>query len=151
MSDPFDYDAERKLFHATIPADNGHCDYVMQGWMTRARLAAERERSLLDLLADAQHAVCCYSCPEPREGEPDRHCDLCQRITAALGTREDGVTQTVLTANAKPLFEFDERSFVDLEELKRRGFVCRIATVAVSNPETGEEKILMLPLGEERV
>lgn len=54
------------------------------GWLARARLAAERERELLDLLADAQHAVCCYSCPEPREGEPDRHCETCVRIGEAL-------------------------------------------------------------------
>lgn len=44
----------------------------------------KRERELLDLLADAQHAVCCYSCPEPREGEPDRHCETCVRIGKAL-------------------------------------------------------------------
>jgi hypothetical protein len=50
----------------------------------RDRIAAERERQLLDLLADAQHAVCCYSCPEPREGEPDRHCETCVRIGEAL-------------------------------------------------------------------
>lgn len=150
MSDQpdIDYEAERTLFKEWASSMKSPI-LMYEPWLARARLAAKREWELCDMLADAQHAVCCYSCPEPREGEPERHCDLCRRITAALAKREDGVPQTVLTANAKPLFEFDERSFVDLEELKRRGFVCRIATVAVSNPETGEEKILMLPLGEE--
>ena len=99
MSDKpsIDIEAERKDFERDAIAHGMSArrlstdEYVspstafrLSGWLARARLAAERERSLLDLLADAQHAVCCYSCPEPREGEPDRHCETCVRIGEAL-------------------------------------------------------------------
>lgn len=92
-----DIEAERKLFEDTSAGfDLRHweydptqylmavSEYRWRGWKDRARLAAERERELCDMLADAQHAVCCYSCPEPREGEPDRHCETCVRIGEAL-------------------------------------------------------------------
>lgn len=83
MSETIDVEAERVAF--SIAREGVHyCDCMLEGWLARARLAAERERSLFDLLADAQHAVCCYSCPEPREGERDRHCETCVRIGEAL-------------------------------------------------------------------
>jgi len=67
----------------TTPRDHEY-EMMRFAWLARARIAAERERSLLDQLADAQHAVCCCSCPELEEGEPDRHCETCVRIGEAL-------------------------------------------------------------------
>lgn len=88
MSDtPNDIDIEAETeqfrkFFASAPVTGKV--YCWRTWLARARLAAGRERELCDMLADAQHAVCCYSCPEPREGEPDRHCETCVRIGEAL-------------------------------------------------------------------
>jgi len=60
-------------------------EYRWRGWMERARLAAEREREMVDLLLEAQREGCtrCYSdavglpCCYP-------HSAQCLRITAAL-------------------------------------------------------------------
>ena len=44
----------------------------------------------------------------------------------------------------KVKFEFDERSLVSIEELKRRGV--RFAEVELTNPETGESRTAFLPV-----
>lgn len=95
-------------------------EYRWRGWKDRARIAAEREREwkrryddvvrnyedyvngedvavtkrvteLETLLKEAHQSVCSLDCPSHwKEGEGMTHCNLCQRITVALGTREDG-------------------------------------------------------------
>lgn len=98
MSDTtdIDIDAERKAYRewrirvlracGMYPGETDQRDtYRLDAWLARARIAAERERQLLDLLEYARFDECtkCYSdavglqCCYP-------HSDLCRQITAAL-------------------------------------------------------------------
>lgn len=83
-SETIDVEAERVAF--SIAREGVHyCDCMLEGWLARARLAAEREREMVDLLREAQREGCtrCYSdavglpCCYP-------HSAQCLRITAAL-------------------------------------------------------------------
>lgn len=83
-SETIDVEAERVAF--SIAREGVHyCDCMLEGWLARARIAAEREREMVDLLREAQREGCtrCYSdavglpCCYP-------HSAQCLRITAAL-------------------------------------------------------------------
>ena len=61
-------------------------EYRWRGWKERARIAAEREREILDLLreaADFVHLECLG-----KYGKAG-HTDLCRKITEALAKREE--------------------------------------------------------------
>lgn len=60
--------------------------FRLSGWLARARIAAEREREILDLLreaADFVHLECLG-----KYGKAG-HTDLCRKITEALAKREE--------------------------------------------------------------